>query len=522
MPGQIDKAIITNRAATDAKYGAVGAAAIRQAAQRLIAADAVRNLTTEIFEIDDLARMTPLGGAAVVNAADEAGAKAAVDAIYAHHTPDYILLLDGPDVVPHITLNKVAGVTDSDQAIASDLPYACDAAFNKKAQTYLGVTRVVGRLPAAAGETDPQRLITLIDHSIQHIGKPRTDYLSYFSISTEVWKQSTQLSLSSLFGNHAALFVAPTDGHPGIDPSIGKLVHFINCHGANSDPRFYGEGAGVLPTAMDSQFVQAPRVTAGTVVAAECCFGAQLYNYLMLGHHAPICMSYLANGATAYLGSTTISYGPRTTNGQADLLAQYFVEGILAGASTGRAMLQARQQFVQSQTMASPINLKTLAQFVLYGDPSLQPVTDAAPVQRAASELAGGASPLDVAVDGASQRKFRRTALASEGKAIASSASLPGKILKTDDGSPAIKRFRELASSKGYDDGKLAVLSVTGGAQFKSAAKAMDRERQVVIATRPKGKFEDTTGTERFSSYEVLVGHILGDGIFAVEQCESR
>src|SRR4030095_5850740 len=40
----------------------------------------------------------------------------------------------------------------------------------------------------------------------------------------------------------------------------------------------------------------------------------------------------------------------------------------------GRAALVARQQFVQRSAQMDPTDLKTLAQFCLYGDPSVHPV----------------------------------------------------------------------------------------------------------------------------------------------------
>lgn len=46
----------------------------------------------------------------------------------------------------------------------------------------------------------------------------------------------------------------------------------------------------------------------------------------------------------------------------------------IEGASLGRAALAARQQFVQGTAQMDPIDLKTLAQFCLLGDPSVHPV----------------------------------------------------------------------------------------------------------------------------------------------------
>ncbi len=74
------------------------------------------------------------------------------------------------------------------------------------------------------------------------------------------------------------------------------------------------------------------------------------------------------------MGSSTIAYGPADSNALADLLTQYFIKSILNGASTGRAFLEARQQFLSvSGPQLDPYELKTLAQFYLLGDPSLQP-----------------------------------------------------------------------------------------------------------------------------------------------------
>ena len=88
----------------------------------------------------------------------------------------------------------------------------------------------------------------------------------------------------------------------------------------------------------------------------------------------PICQSYLAQGAYGYFGSTTIAYGPAEGNGAADLITQYFLLEVQAGHSLGLAALKAQQRYVEQVDELDPIDLKTLAQFYLLGDPSVQPV----------------------------------------------------------------------------------------------------------------------------------------------------
>lgn len=516
MPTAIDKVIVANRKGMDKKYGTPGLAIIDAALQRMIAADAARGLATGVVNIDDAQQMTAVGGTAIVNAKDQAGAKRAVDAIYAKHTPDYIMLLDGPDVVPHIALSRIPGLTDDDSTIDSDLPYACSSGFSLKISNYMAVTRVVGRLPMAQGSSDAAAFAALIDRCATHVPTTADRYSSYFAISAEVWQQSTQLSLSNLFGNHADLHLAPTATHTAIDADLTRLTHFINCHGGRGDPAFYGQRAKKFPVSMDSPRT-GPNVRPGAVVAAECCYGAELYDINLITSTQPICMSYLLNGAMAFMGSTTIAYGPPSSNGQADLITQYFLEKVLQGASIGRAMLEARQRFVQSQSMTGASNLKTLAQFVLYGDPSVQPVQT--PKTVAHEFAAANVSAEAVAKDAESGRKSRRVQARSDGRALAEAVSYPGR--RTNVSSAAIERVRTIAKDRGFA-AEPEVFSVTGGPQFLEVAKDMARKPQVVVVSEKREDHHDVETGKKLPSFHVLVAYILGDGITAIEESESR
>jgi hypothetical protein len=55
------------------------------------------------------------------------------------------------------------------------------------------------------------------------------------------------------------------------------------------------------------------------------------------------------------------------------------LESVRKGASIGRAALEARQQFAQGAAQLDPVDLKTLAQFILLGDPSVHPITASTP-----------------------------------------------------------------------------------------------------------------------------------------------
>jgi hypothetical protein len=113
----------------------------------------------------------------------------------------------------------------------------------------------------------------------------------------------------------------------------------------------------------------------GTVIAVECCYGAELYDPADSDDQAGICSTYLRDGAYGYFGSSTIAYGPSEGNGQADLICQYFLNEVLEGASLGDATLRARHRFAQAYTHLDPVDLKTLVQFNLLGDPSIHAVS---------------------------------------------------------------------------------------------------------------------------------------------------
>lgn len=186
------------------------------------------------------------------------------------------------------------------------------------------------------------------------------------------------MSLNNIFGQANNLLLVPPIGPPYSHSELRNRMHFINCHGGSASPEFAGEVRKTYPIALTTKST-AGEIVDGTVAAVECCYGAELYDSVTLGIDPPICQSYLRQGAYGYFGSTTIAYGPSNTNGAADLICQYFLLNVLEGASLGRAALLARQQFVDHTGQMDPVDLKTLAQFYLLGDPSLHPVLAATP-----------------------------------------------------------------------------------------------------------------------------------------------
>jgi hypothetical protein len=369
-----DKVIITNMGALKEKYDE-RFGRIERAVQRLITADKKRGLETELVAIDSQKDMSAVKGGAVKHKDDQRAVKKAVDALFEAYEPDYIMILGAQDIVPHQDLNNPAYDPrgDDDKVVPSDIPYACEAPYSKEPGDFVGPTRVVGRLPDLVRSSDPAYLVFLLGTAARHKTRLRSEYQRYFSVSAEVWKASTALSLTKMFGTSASMATSPPKGPSWTNTELGRRIHFINCHGSPEDPKFYGQRGRSYPIAHKAKNL-VTKIMNGTVIAVECCYGAQLYDPADADMQRGICSTYLRDGAYGFFGSSTIAYGPSEGNGQADLICQYFIDEVLDGASLGEATLNARHRFARAYTHVDPTDLKTMVQFHLFGDPSIHAV----------------------------------------------------------------------------------------------------------------------------------------------------
>jgi hypothetical protein len=413
MAQHVDKLIVTRRAGLEAKYGAAGYRRIRDALRRLVAADQARGLSSRVLLLDDGRAMRSLGGKPVDDPADTAGLKEAVDDAANALTPHYLLLLGAPDVVGQQRLRNPT--PDDDPDVPSDLPYACPAAASDDPGTFIGPTRVVGRLPDLPGAGDPAYLLGLIRNARGWRSRAAAEHLPVFAVSAKVWEGSTEQSVRQLAGTGSEVHLSPPEGSFWPADLFGRRMHFVNCHGDEADFRWYGDDGNVQPVAVDGSLL-AHAVTADTVVAAECCFGAAHYDPA-IGGQPTVAATLLGQGASGVFGASTLAYGDSERTTSADLITRFFLSAMLDGASLGRAALQARLRFVQELGELDPYDLKTVVQFDLLGDPSAHPVlagtTPESPAPKEVRRDAVAASPVPP------RTSARRLALQALGEALA-------------------------------------------------------------------------------------------------------
>ncbi len=371
----VSKVILINKSASVKKYGRAAWKKIEAALKKLTTADEKRDVISKVWAIDSKAQMNQVDGKPVTKNDSPSQVKRAIDAIFRSVQPHYLVILGAPDLIPHVKLRNPIGGHERDEAwVPSDLPYACDAGYGLDIERFIGPTRVLARLPDIMGQSDPKYLLKLLDVATHWKSGSRRAYSkSYFGVSANVWKGSSRKNISKLFGTTKKLQLVPPKDPPWSKSQLKPLMHFINCHGAATNSRFFGEANDDYPEALWSNQLIG-NVTPGAVVAAECCYGAQLYAPTSFEPNIGIANRYLSESSYGFLGSTNVAWGSSSSVTLADKICQYFLKNVLDGASLGRAILQARQEFVEQEAPMGPHSLKTLAQFTLLGDPSIHPV----------------------------------------------------------------------------------------------------------------------------------------------------
>lgn len=492
------KIVLTHLGALRRKHGAQGVSQIAAAVADLAAADAARGVETRLVAMDDGRRARGLGVSQVSDAGDVAAAKAFADAAAARWEPSYILLLGSPDVVPMPGLANPlwAGdprAGDPDETIPSDLPYASDAPHSTDAGTFVGATRVVGRLPDGTGARGPAQLLRLLATSARHRTRRRSSYLPAFALTAAEWRGSTAATLTKLAGDATELHDAPPDAPPWPAAQTRRRLHLVNLHGAVADPRFYGQRGRSFPVALDAaELGGGRRLVEGTVCAAECCYGGMLFDPAESGGVRGFADTYLAAGAYGYCAATNVAYGPADTNDAADLVCRAFLQHVLAGCSVGRAMLQARQDYAFTKASLSPIDIKTLAQFTLFGDPSVQPI-----VRPTAAVADGAAVPKGALAAPPGGIAARRRRLVANGRALETTttraASVPREL------NPRERRViaELLPSAEGRVlsfDVMAAAAAVAGpGERFHVALERRPSGLRAIVAREEAGRMQQVT-----------------------------
>ncbi|MEY3989425.1 MAG: hypothetical protein RI985_506 [Chloroflexota bacterium] len=281
-----------------------------------------------------------------------------------------LLLIGGDDCIPFHRLHNP--IPDDEKTLLSDNPYACDDSG------YLIPQRIVARIPTG-DDNDPRLLLTILHTMTSYHASAHHEGRLGFDLGA--W-----LRIRNADGNDLARGIAAEVWHAPSREILHKQltkrmlsdheVLYINLHGASGMPHFYGQAenswgaATALPIAITPDHMSVSTV-GGTILLSEACYGAEL-----LGRTTEnsIPLRALSNGALAFVGSTVNAYGSaQTPLLGADLLFERLTHHMAHGLPVGLALHFARLEFAQTmydrQGFLDDVDMKTLIEFILLGDP---------------------------------------------------------------------------------------------------------------------------------------------------------
>jgi hypothetical protein len=348
-----------------AKYGDDGFAKIDAALARYApAAD-----ETEVVYLDDETSMARLGMQPVL-ATNPGGLTPGIRQFGLKPAGDSLFIIGGDSILPHWQFqNPVSSrVADRDLLVYTDNPYG---STGDSLDDYLQPKIPVGRL-ADPDDGTAEDFVKSID-AVTANHRQRAARIGSAAVYNDQWRNDTM--------KVAAQLTAPIDMHasPGYQVTNGnrsdlnRRYLYFNLHGFAEDSAWKGFDpvtgqffAALTPDSFDSSYIS------GSVVYAENCYGAWTVGK---GPDNSCAMRLLDQGAAAVVGATGLAFGSYISPGMlldnADELAQAFFALSRSGDSVGRALLEARNQFVAHNPSADAFMKKTLLQFILLGDPTL-------------------------------------------------------------------------------------------------------------------------------------------------------
>lgn len=372
----VSKLVLTHKQALSNKYNPTNLGHIDTALHQLIEADYLQGMETILIYMDE---PSDAGHRVVVDPMNQQAVKNAVDDLYRYYDAGSILFIGAQDVVPFQELADVVFTDhDPDTVVPSDLPYACEAGYSDRIEDFADPTRIVGRIAGRLGveDLDPsapaELLIQMIENATRFNGLPESYYSNQFCLGSYDWRRSFTSMVDDLFGHTNQVLLIPKRGSTAdwTSQQLKRRIHLINCHGTPGTDYWTGDNDDLHYPALYKDQLKG-NVLNGSVGVAECCYSAEIHSVDGGG----ICTQFMEDGI-GFFGSTTTSYGLPAGQGHADILTKYFLKNILKGRSLGSALYQARLDFIDevNDPGIGMVDMKTLAQFFLLGDPTITPI----------------------------------------------------------------------------------------------------------------------------------------------------
>ena len=312
--------------------------------------------------------------------------------------PTFLFIIGGDDIIPMPSIPHYLGeeACDADKKIDTDLLYAypygaqMNDAICSGQLFYYDALFYVGRLPLATDAVFED----LAGYLQKAIENPIIIVDAGYGQCDPHWMKVTakvtdRINKEELFPDYhpipedisySRLFLTPEVDHKVIGQVFNPNAHllFFNLHGGAAKETSYFLGQSVKDED-DWRVGIFPAVIAAcrqpNVIVTEACYGARFIGFDKA--HSMLLTAMSAN-TLIYLGASRVAYGqpdPRDPNkpvqtSNADIITGEFVNNMLDGLPAGAALFEARRSLHQASEVG-PVELTTLVEFNLFGDPTL-------------------------------------------------------------------------------------------------------------------------------------------------------
>jgi hypothetical protein len=418
------KLSVTIKRQLERKYSAAALKSIGSAVKKWIAADARRGIRNVFVALDDATAMRAQGVRPISGRATATKIKQAIDGLWARLNPDYLVLFGGNDIIPMFVVDNPSYDPngDDDKIVPTDNPYASSSPYRASTlSSYLIPDRAIGRIPDMVSDNNPDWILEYLDIATSWASQPAGFYADLYAICCDEWKGAGVACVQYINAPASSLLISPptTDQSATAQNRLPRRLHMIKCHGAQLDPKFYGQKGTSYPVSLTSATLK-PRLKNATLAAAMCCYGAQIYSpsnpAASNPGEWPLASTYLRKGAVGFAASTMIAWVGVPQMMCADWIVAGYLKEALAGASLGRAFLESKQDYIRwiNQQGRAPdlADEKTMIEFVLLGDPSIHPVSTTPTVPAAKAAMVSGF--LAPAMQERRQRRIVRAQMADQ------------------------------------------------------------------------------------------------------------
>ena len=279
--------------------------------------------------------------------------------------PKYLFILGNENVFGVMRWeNQVGG--DSDNDVPADLPYVTldtNSPWEGQKYDFSSVLRT-GRLPSYDGES-----LEEFSAYFDNVAEGIPDYVGTvpYGLSARVWEGASNALYQKL--DRSDVNLSPNVSLQNVEQTIPEDVNllYFNLHGSDQTKFWYGQEGPKYPEAFS------PDVVAGIshpyFLGVEACYGARYIDGLTPDNS--IVLTAMQKGCLALLGSSRIAFGPCVPPGTcADIMIGTFLKKVSEGESAGDAYCAAMEDLM-SDSSQNDTTIKTLAEFSLYGDPSV-------------------------------------------------------------------------------------------------------------------------------------------------------